>query len=221
MKVAENFYIFPWQDPRANNCNTYVLMGRVPTVIDPGHEMFASGLLDEMRQDGIDAASIRMVINTHGHPDHIEANNRFKGPATHFAIHQAEYDYFQIAGRALFVKMGIQPPDNTYDILLQEGDLQLGEITLDVLHTPGHSPGGICLYWPEMRALFSGDTLFAMGVGRVDLPGGDAKALAQSISRLMELDIELLLPGHGPPIQGREEIREIFELLKTQVLPYL
>lgn len=89
------------------------------------------------------------------------------------------------------------------DFFLQEGWLQAGGETLQVLSTPGHSPGSVCLYWPERQALFSGDVVFSGGIGRTDLPMGNPKLLKESIQRIAELDVEHLLPGHGEIIHGR------------------
>jgi glyoxylase-like metal-dependent hydrolase (beta-lactamase superfamily II) len=84
---------------------------------------------------------------------------------------------------------------------LQEGDkIELGELTLKVLHTPGHTAGSICLYEPQQR-LFSGDTIFSDGVGRTDLPTGDVTALHNSIEGLLKLDVQNIYPGHGPHVE--------------------
>jgi len=221
MKIAKNLYVYPWTDPQANNCNSYVLTGRVNVLIDPGHDAFASSLTEELQRDGIEPESINLVINTHCHPDHCEANGRFQQMGAMFAIHEEEHNFLKNSGRSLFVQLGIEPPANPFHILLTEGSLRFGKESVEVYHTPGHSPGGICIYWPAYRALFSGDTLFAMGVGRVDLPGGNAEALGQSLERLIALDIEYLLPGHGQMVKGRGQIRQLIQVMSAQVLPYL
>ena len=82
--------------------------------------------------------------------------------------------------------------------LAEGGEIRFGEIRLRVMHTPGHTEGSVCLLAPDDGLLFSGDTLFAGGWGRIDLPGGSAEAMAASIARLTELDDPLaVLPGHG------------------------
>ena len=103
------------------------------------------------------------------------------------------------------------------DFYLEEGDLSLGKeskLNLQILHTPGHSPGSISLYWPDNRVLITGDVLFYVGVGRTDLPGGDGKLLKQSVERLSELDIEYVLPGHstqfGAMIKGVNNVKQNF-----------
>jgi glyoxylase-like metal-dependent hydrolase (beta-lactamase superfamily II) len=97
---------------------------------------------------------------------------------------------------------------------LQEGELTLGDKTFQVILTPGHSPGSVCLYWPEKKALFTGDVVFSQSIGRTDLPGGSGKQLKESISRLAELDVEVLCPGHGDVVAGRENVKKNFKLIK-------
>jgi glyoxylase-like metal-dependent hydrolase (beta-lactamase superfamily II) len=98
-------------------------------------------------------------------------------------------------------------------LLLQEGDLRLGDLNFQVLVTPGHSPGSICLYWEDRRALFTGDVVFNQGLGRTDLPGGSGDLLKLSIRRLAALDVEILLPGHGEVITGKESVEANFRMV--------
>jgi glyoxylase-like metal-dependent hydrolase (beta-lactamase superfamily II) len=221
MKLSEDLYVYPWQDPQVNNCNTYLIAGATPTLIDPGLAPAGGGLAEDLARDGFPVERIRLVIDTHGHPDHIGANDRFAGAETPVAIHEADYRLLEDHGRRLFVEMGLEPPQHPFDLFLEEGELLLGGEPLQVLHTPGHSPGSICIYWPKYRALFSGDTLFALGVGRVDLPGGDPAALARSIERLSKLDIEYLFPGHGQMLQGAHQIRRILKMISGRIAQFL
>jgi hydroxyacylglutathione hydrolase len=87
-----------------------------------------------------------------------------------------------------------------------------------VLLTPGHSPGSVSIYWPRLKVLIAGDVVFSQGVGRTDLPGGDAKLLKASIDRLSKLPVDLLIPGHGTAIQGTERVRRNFEFIKRALL---
>jgi hydroxyacylglutathione hydrolase len=117
--------------------------------------------------------------------------------------------------------MGMRPPEGRIDVLLKEGDLVLDGESLQVLETPGHSPGSVCLYWPSKRVLIAGDVVFEMGVGRTDFPGGDGKTLIQSLERLAQLDVDLLLPGHGNPIVGRDRIQRNFQIIRDTYYSYL
>jgi glyoxylase-like metal-dependent hydrolase (beta-lactamase superfamily II) len=101
---------------------------------------------------------------------------------------------------------------------LREGNaLELGKLTLKVLHTPGHTVGGVSFYDPAKRILFSGDTVFCGGIGRTDLPTGDAGALLRSLERLAGLRVKKLYPGHGPAaeLNGGKYILEAIEFLKS------
>jgi len=132
-----------------------------------------------------------------------------------------EEAFLRDTGSEIYRMMGMSPPQLRIDILLKEGELRLGGEPLQVLETPGHSPGSICLYWPARKALFTGDVVFEMGVGRTDFPGGDGKALIRSLERLAELDTEILLPGHGNPVVGYERIQRNFEMIRETYYAYL
>ena len=99
---------------------------------------------------------------------------------------------------------GLSAPEIEADGTLKEGDvIDLGEWKLEVMHTPGHSPGGICLYEPRAKVLFSGDTVFPQGnIGRTDLFAGCDADLVSSIERLTKLEVEILYPGHMEIVSG-------------------
>jgi glyoxylase-like metal-dependent hydrolase (beta-lactamase superfamily II) len=105
----------------------------------------------------------------------------------------------------------LKPLDPTR--LLNDGDkLELGELTLEIIHTPGHTPGSVCLYDRRYKFLFSGDTIFLDGIGRVDLPGGNEKAMRDSLGRIGKLGVKELFPGHGE--SGKIEESMISSLVK-------
>ncbi len=148
-------------------------------VIDPGPE--TDEILAAAEREGL---TIEMVVNTHGHSDHTAGNAALKARTqARILIHKRDAEGFPQA-------------DHFLDT---ETTLPLGEITFEVIHTPGHTPGGICLY--AQGNLFTGDTLFVGDSGRTDLPGGDRPTLGASIRRLMQLPDETVVwPGHdyGP-----------------------
>ena len=119
-------------------------------------------------------------------------------------------DFYEILGASM--------PQFKIDFYLQEGTLMLGKKNFHILHTPGHSPGSISIYWPEKKALFPGDVIFYQGMGRTDFPQGSVMILKQSIERLSQLEIEYLLPGHGEIIKGKESVKNNFALVKKNFL---
>ncbi len=164
-----------------------------------------------------DALSLLYVVNTHGHWDHI-ADNVPVCARTGARLCAHSWDAIRLANPGLGTE-GASPTaplpvlPSRPDRYLQEGDVvQAGDIWLEVWHTPGHSPGSICLYERRAQALFSGDTLFRMGVGRTDFAGGDARQLNRSLLRLASLPDETrVYPGHGIPTTIGDE-RWLLEL---------
>jgi hydroxyacylglutathione hydrolase len=212
MKILHDLYFYPWVSMTENNANAVFINGTVPILIDPGHAHLLNGVLESMMRDGIDPGKIATILFTHGHPDHIEASARF-GDKVLRGLSKEEYLYMHGEGKNLFMASGTQYSTRPFDLLLNEGQLTLGDKTFTVIHTPGHSPGSICIYWKKEKVLISGDTLFYLGVGRTDLSGGDPEKLSASIHQLSMLDIEYLLPGHGEMLKGRKAIRENFKVI--------
>jgi hydroxyacylglutathione hydrolase len=187
-------------------CNCYVVGcedTKAGIIIDPGGD--APVILDRAERLGL---SIEHIVNTHGHIDHIAANRPIKEATdAMIAIHRDDAQWL-VSDQGDFARMlGVPSPGPPADVLLDEGDeINFGNESLRVVHTPGHSAGGITLVGD--RLVFCGDTLFAMGVGRVDLPGGDWDTLMNSIkTRLFTMpDETILYSGHGPPTTiGREK----------------
>jgi len=162
-------------------------------VIDPGFDSAseAKSILKEIERNRF---RVKFIINTHGHPDHTSGNKTMK-EATGASILIHEYDAPLLRNPSA-------------DKTIREGDLvELGEVKLRVLHTPGHSKGSIALLGAD--AVFSGDTLFAGGIGRYDLPGGSLEEIMNSIrNKLLILPDHLkVYPGHGAVTTIGEERR--------------
>jgi glyoxylase-like metal-dependent hydrolase (beta-lactamase superfamily II) len=213
MKVFEGLRAFIWRDNRANNCNAYLIEGSKRILVDPGHRDFFDHVHQGLSKLKISRDQIDVVLVTHGHPDHLEMASNFKEP-TLVGMGEEEYRFTK-ENYAPYYK--VPEPD----FLLREGDLTIGDVSLQIILTPGHSPGSICIYWPQKKALFTGDVVFSQGIGRTDLLGGDGSLLKESIKRLAILDVEYLLPGHGEMLSGRESVKANFKMIEDFWFSYL
>jgi glyoxylase-like metal-dependent hydrolase (beta-lactamase superfamily II) len=149
--------------------------------------------------------TLKLIVSTHGHWDHIGDNAAVAAlTGAEIAVHPLDRERL-LHPRPLFAPFEI-PPSVPAVELAEGGVVRFGEIRLRVLHTPGHTEGSVCLLAEDDGLLFSGDTLFAGGWGRVDLPGGDPAAMAASVARLTGLEDQVgVFPGHGPSTAiGRE-----------------
>ena len=213
MKILDGLYGFIWQSASENNCNSFFIDGSKKILIDPGHRHLFQHVRKGLERVGLAPEQIDAVLVTHGHPDHLETAGSF-GPSARWAMSRIDYDFvLQYLGS----RTEIPPPA----FFLQEGDLAIGDTALQVLLTPGHSPGSVCLYWPQKKVLFTGDVVFSQSIGRTDLPGGSGKQLKESIARLAELDADILCPGHGDVVTGRENVKKNFKMIRDFWFNYL
>lgn len=166
-------------------------------VIDPGDN--ADALAGKLEKGGYTPAAILL---THGHFDHImgveELAKRYDFPVY---VHEADEEMLERADLNCGAMIGTSVSLKA-DKILRDGDkLELAGLNIEVLHTPGHTPGGVCYYFPQEEVVFSGDTLFCESVGRTDLPGGNMSELIRSIrEKVLKLpDLTIVYPGHGEP----------------------
>ncbi len=167
-------------------------------VIDPGAD--GNTILKTLKDAGLEA---KLIVATHNHLDHVGALAQVKeATRADYAVHELDTESMlpSAFGRMVGVVMGgsFKAPPKP-DRLLHDGDaIEVGDLKFTVLHTPGHSPGGISLLGDGV--VFSGDTLFNFGIGRTDMSGGDYSTLISSImTKLMVLpDETIVYPGHGP-----------------------
>ena len=174
-------------------------------VIDPGDE--AERILKEITAQNL---TVKYVIHTHAHFDHIGATGGLKQKLkTTLCLHKDDeqiYNNLPLQGKMFGMEFEAAPPIEKF--ILDEEILTFGEHQIQVIHTPGHSPGGVCLKLVENdQFLFSGDTLFQQSVGRSDLWGGNHDTLIRSIkTRLLSLDGDTrVFPGHGPSTRIGDE----------------
>jgi glyoxylase-like metal-dependent hydrolase (beta-lactamase superfamily II) len=221
MIIEKGIYAYPWQNLYENNCNSYILGRKRAVLVDVGHQRHVNHLLRGMEADGISLDMIDLIVITHCHPDHHEAVPSFLNGRVKVTYHREEETYLREEGGALYQMMGVPVPRIPLEFYLKEGILEVDGDRYQIIHTPGHSPGAICIYWAERKVLVTGDLVFYRGVGRTDFPGGDGKRLIESIEKLRGLDLEILLPGHGEIILGKDQVRENFAFIEENYYAFL
>ena len=247
MKLIDNLYAYLWpgvtmaeMQRYGNNCNSYIIANALPggkhVIVDPGQvvnevkQQCFNRLVAEIEKDTLRIEDIGLVINTHAHPDHYGASQSIKERSNALVtINREDVQSMKVMMKQMAPQlemMGMKVPEIEADFDLQEGQLKLNEeLSLEILYTPGHSPGHMSVYVPAMKALIGGDLIFYGSTGRVDLPGGSPRLLKESIERIAHLEIEYLLTGHqyGSPgiIQGRQDITRNFDFVRKNVFPLL
>ena len=247
MKLLNELYAYLWpgvtmaeMQRYGNNCNSYVianaLAGNRHIIIDPGQIVneVKQNCLDklslEMKKDSLVMEDVGLIIITHAHSDHYAAAEEIKKMSgARIAIGKKEDEFTKTAGKKMiemYEAMGFKIPGLKPDLFLNEGDLRLGnDIVVQILLTPGHSPGHIGIYWPSQKVYIAGDLIFYRSTGRVDFPGGSARLLKESIEKVAHLDIEYVLTGHqygGPGIiEGAKQVKANFEFIRKNVFPQL
>ncbi len=177
------------------NSNIYLIKGKV--LIDSG--LSSEGLLRKALSDiGIMPKDIERIIFTHGHYDHTGGSKLFKN--ARLCIHKDDASILEEGDsrKSCAFAFGKEQHKMSIDLVLHDNDIiRIDDLRFDILHTPGHTGGSICLYEPERKLLISGDTLLMDTTGRTDLPGSSEKKMSCSLERLKTLDVDLILPGHG------------------------
>jgi len=130
-------------------------------------------------------------------------------------MHPAAVEYLNEMGNMIYNYLGSEVPELEVDVDLIEGPVEALDGRVAIYHTPGHEPGSVCVYWPQKRALATGDLVFAQGVGRTDFPGGSHTELMTQIDRIAGLEVEYILPGHGPVVAGKAAAQRNYEAIRA------
>lgn len=178
--------------------NSYIIYHDVTgeaVVIDPGGD--GQTIFNKIRSNQLKA---KYILLTHGHFDHIDAVGWLKEKiGAKVAIHRKDASFLEDSYKNLSFSMGIESIQPKADIILEHGNsIDIGDLVLRIIHTPGHSPGSISIICKDF--VFTGDTLFKGSIGRTDLPGGNLRQILTSIKeKLLTLeDDTIVYPGHGP-----------------------
>jgi hydroxyacylglutathione hydrolase len=170
--------------------NIFVIGKKEITLIDTGVGNRINPIFPQLAELGFKPADVKQVIITHTHHDHASGMFRLLDETSpKIFVHKDDTMYVKESFGELLVEV-------------EEGDtIEMELWPVKVYHTPGHTPGGMCLYNEENKILISGDTVFPDGYyGRYDSDSGSLEAIIESLRRLTELDCEVMLPGHGSPV---------------------
>ncbi|MEE9594549.1 MAG: MBL fold metallo-hydrolase [Candidatus Hydrothermarchaeales archaeon] len=185
--------------------NCYLIIDDKTLLIDPG-----AGLDDRIAREvdsELDGRSLDIIVNTHAHFDHCVGNHRLQGAQVHIHRDDAQ-ELLRGSFYGTYQFFDEEHPIRFHKLLVERDKIDLGEHVLKVIHTPGHTPGGICLFEEDEGILFSGDTLFPDGgFGRLDM-GGDQRQMIHSLDRITKLDFDILYPGHGPAVSDGKKHAE-------------
>jgi hydroxyacylglutathione hydrolase len=236
-KVYSNVYFIPGQDDFIPDSHVYIIgnpESKDLSLVDVGLMGKGSYKIESMKKMGIDLSSIKRIIMTHTHLDHIGCYAEMKKaiPGIELWVHKSEAEPMEngddraIYGMDAFKSMcqmqyGLGPGDLTFkvDRKLEGAEmLEIGGMVWEVIYIPGHSMGGIALYEPAQKILIPGDVVYAdYAIGRFDLYGADASQLKESLNKLARLDIDLLLPGHNQIVKGvpADYIRKTAKMWET------
>jgi hydroxyacylglutathione hydrolase len=220
MKLTDSLYYYP--EYGMLDANTYVIKDNVNIIVDVGSIQFLNNLLADMKKDGITPEIFKYIINTHFHLDHYMANEEFKklsgAKILAHPLQKQEYETNVVQTSQVF---GMRPQEYKEDGYIDVKEFAASTLQLQIFVTPGHSSDGICIYSQKEKFLICGDLIFSENTGRVDLPGGNAEQLKQSIDAMSKLDVEFLCPGHMDIIKGAAAVKENFAFIKENVFRWL
>jgi hydroxyacylglutathione hydrolase len=202
------------------DCNVYVLGTKEDFIlVDTGNGSHTSEKIESLKKGGFDMKNCQYVVGTHFHYDHINGCSEIGKPCK---MH--EHDANEVNkknGEAIFgsrtfeqaASVGLKFHEfQVVDKLVGGEKLRVGGQSYEVLHTPGHTKGSLCLWNDQEKSLFSGDTLFADSIGRTDLFSANDSEMKETLRRLKTLGIGKLMPGHGTPLNnGAARVKQVVE----------
>ncbi len=210
MRVFKDVYLVgggAYGYSHSSDCNIYVVDGgSEAALIDTGGGLGIEKIIGNVARDGINPNRIRVAFNTHCHFDHIGGNRKAKElTGCKIAAHESVVESIETLDELTLANMAFQrgikiEPTSVEKRLKDDDEIQVGAYKLEVVHTPGHTPGSICLFTQidEKRVLFSGDTVSAGGrLGFINGPGFKLEEWKNSLKRLLDLNIDAMFPGHG------------------------
>ncbi len=208
MELIKGIHSYMWRGIFQNNSNMY-FFDPLSLLIDPGTKLLFSSQTESLQEDGISLDQIKYVFSTHCHPDHVEAVTEFADrPDVKTGMFADEFDFYKEQHKNLERTIKKEFADIHCNTVLTEGPMEINGHVIEIIHTPGHTPGSMSIYWPEKKALACGDVLFDHSFGKKHLPGIDYEQLCSSLERLMKLDVEYLLPGHAGVVIGKNQSME-------------
>ena len=185
--------------------NCFLLTDEKIVLVDSSASNNASQIIASLKEQGIAPEQINLILHTHGHADHFGCDFLFKNAEIMMHKHDAErVNKNDAAFTCSAWLQGTKIPAIS-SFLTPNQTIDLGKLKLQVLHTPGHTHGSVCLLERNKKLLFSGDTLFNAGIGRTDLPTGNAADLLQSLKTLKTTPFNYLLPGHGEMLKDGQQ----------------
>jgi len=201
-EILDNLFVI-YSPNEGSNC--YLLVGKKNILIDSSTTQNASYLKNSLKDIGLDAGDINIVLHTHGHADHIGGGYLF--PKAEKLMHGFDAGKINLKDN-LFSCASFFPGTKFPKITkkLKEGDVIKNEpFSLKVICTPGHTKGSISFYEENNKILFSGDCLFKGSIGRYDLPSSSKQDVLESLKKLLKIDYRILLPGHGLVLKENQD----------------
>lgn len=221
-KLLENIYLIP---EREFDANMYLIIDNNDnlTLIDTGTGLNVTNTINDIKSQ-FNIEKLKRIILTHCHIDHSGGLNRLaKKFSPEIVVYEEEAPYIEMGDTIVTVSsfFGVEFPRTKVDVYVEKDHvLDLGQLKFTVYNMPGHTHGSIVLYNADKKILISGDVVFPEGsFGRTDFPTGNGAELVESLKRISELDVEMLFPGHMPPIMenGNKNNKKSFQMAKMML----